>query len=411
MLYVWWSGCSWSPPVPAGKGEHMVEKISVPLRHVLVPTVVLALLAGCGESNTYVPPPPPKVTVAPPIKRTITRYLEATGNTAAVNTVNLVARVPGFVETITYKDGDLVKQGTTLFTIEPETYQLKLKQSEAAEASARATLVQTQAEYERQADLYARQSGTKTALDNAIAGRDTAKAALDQAGVNTKLAAMNYDYSSVTAPFDGIVTARTVSIGEYVGATSQPTVLATIVQLDPIYVNFNVNEQDVLRIRAGIRERGLTAEDLRKVPVQVGLQTEEGFPHSGTLDYAAPSVDASTGTLPVRAILQNPKRVLLPGLFVRVRVPLREQPDALLVPDVALGSDQSGRYLLIAGKDNVVEQRKVEVGPLEGTLRVIDKGISPDDRVIVNGLLRAIPGQKIDPQTAAAQASGTTRAN
>ena len=411
MLYVWWSGCSWSPPVPAGKGEHMVEKISVPLRHVLVPTVVLALLAGCGESNTYVPPPPPKVTVAPPIKRTITRYLEATGNTAAVNTVNLVARVPGFVETITYKDGDLVKQGTTLFTIEPETYQLKLKQSEAAEASARATLVQTQAEYERQADLYARQSGTKTALDNAIAGRDTAKAALDQAEVNTKLAAMNYDYSSVTAPFDGIVTARTVSIGEYVGATSQPTVLATIVQLDPIYVNFNVNEQDVLRIRAGIRERGLTAEDLRKVPVQVGLQTEEGFPHSGTLDYAAPSVDASTGTLPVRAILQNPKRVLLPGLFVRVRVPLREQPDALLVPDVALGSDQSGRYLLIAGKDNVVEQRKVEVGPLEGTLRVIDKGISPDDRVIVNGLLRAIPGQKIDPQTAAAQASGTTRAN
>jgi RND family efflux transporter MFP subunit len=370
-----------------------------------------AVLAGCGESNTYVPPPPPKVTVAQPVKKTITRYLQATGNTAAVNTANLVARVPGFLETIKYKDGDLVKKGTILFTIEQETYELKYKQSQAAEQSTRATQIQMQAEYERQADLVPRGAASKAALDNALANRDAAQANYLQAQINTKLAEINYAYASVTAPFDGIVTARTVSVGEYVGATSTPTVLATIVQLDPIYVNFNVDEQEVIRIRAAARERGMTPEDLRKVQVRVGLQSEQGYPHVGTLDYAAPTIDPSTGTLAVRAILQNAQRALLPGYFVRVQVPLAQQADALLVPDTALGADQSGRYLLVVGKDNVVEQRKVEIGQLDGTQRVIEKGISPTDQVIVAGLLRAIPGQKVDPQTATAAEASGSRAN
>jgi len=371
-----------------------------------------AVLAGCGESNTYVPPPPPKVTVAQPVKKTITRHLQATGNAAAVNTANLVARVPGFLETIDYKDGDFVKKGTVLFTIERETYELKYKQSQAAEQSSRAIQIQMQAEYERQADLVPRGAASKSALDNALANRDNAQANYLQAQINTKLAAINFDYSSVTAPFDGIVTARTVSVGEYVGATSTPTVLATIVQLDPIYVNFSVDEQEVIRIRAGMRERGITPEELRtRVPVSVGLQSEEGFPHAGTLDYVAPSIDSSTGTLAVRAILQNPQRALLPGYFVRVQVPLTQQADALLVPNTALGADQSGRYLLVVGKDNIVEQRKVDVGPVDGDLRVIEKGISPTDQVIVSGLLRAIPGQKVDPQTAAAAGASGARAN
>src|SRR5262245_1033684 len=320
---------------------------------IVAALVLTAMLAGCGESNTYVPPPPPKVTVAPPAKKTITRFLQATGNTAAVNSANLVARVPGFLETIDYKDGDFVKKGTVLFTIERETYELKYKQAQAAEQSARATQIQTQAEYERQADLVPRGAASKSALDNALANRDSAQANYLQSQINTKLAAINFDYSTLTAPFDGIVTTRTVSVGEYVGATSSPTVLATIVQLDPIYVNFNVDEQEVIRIRAGMRERGLTPEDLKKIPVRVGLQSEEGYPHSGMLDYAAPTIDSSTGTLPVRAIFQNAQRALLPGYFVRVQVPLGQEADAMLVPDTALGADQSGRYLLVVGKDNV----------------------------------------------------------
>jgi RND family efflux transporter MFP subunit len=359
-------------------------------------------LAACDNRNTYVPPPPPKVTVAQPEQRNITLYLEATGNAAAVNSANLVARVAGFVETINYKDGDMVKKGTVLFTIEPETYKLKLGQTQAAEASARATVVQTDTDYERQATLVKTNAVSKSTFDSAVAARDSAHANLTQAEISAQLAAMNLGYASVTAPFDGIVTARTVSVGEYVGGTSTPTVLANIIQLQPIYVNFNVSEQDVIRIREDMRKRGLTPEDIKKVPIDVGLQTEQGYPHKGMLDYAAPQVDQSTGTLAARGVLENTDRALLPGNFVRVRVPIGGMLDkALLVPEAALGSDQGGRYLLVAGKDDVVEQRKIEVGPLEGTQRVITKGIAADDRVIVDGLLRAVPGQKVDPHTAA----------
>jgi len=201
----------------------------------------------------------------------------------------------------------------------------------------------------------------------------------------------------VVAPFDGVVSTHLVSVGELVGVAS-PTQLATIVQLDPIYVTFNVNEQDVLRIRAQSIRKGLTSNDLKQVPIEVGLQSESGYPHQGKLDYAAPTVNQSTGTLAVRGVLPNADRVLLPGYFVRVRVPLAQQPAALLVPDAALGSDQAGRYLLVVNGDNVVEQRKVQIGPREGDLRVIDGGLKPDDRVVIAGLLRAIPGQKVDPQ-------------
>lgn len=362
--------------------------------------LTLATLAACGERNTYVAPPPPKVTVAQPVKRTVTHYLEATGNTAAVNTADLVARVAGFVQSINYNDGEFVKKGTVLFTIEPETYKLKLDQAKAGEKSAEATVTQTQTDYERQAVLAKTNAVSKSVLDSAIAARDTARANLTQAKISVELAARDYGYSSVTAPFDGTVTARTVSIGAYVGGSTPPTVLATIVQPDPIYVNFTVSEQDALRIGAKIRKRGLTPEDLKKVPVEVGLQTEEGYPHVGHLDYSSPTVDASTGTLAARAVFDNPKRVMLPGMFVRVRVPTTKEDNALLVPDAALGTDQSGRYLLVVGKDNVVEQRHVEIGAREGALRVIEKGIKPDDRVIVAGLLRAVPGQKVEPQNA-----------
>jgi RND family efflux transporter MFP subunit len=170
------------------------------------------------------------------------------------------------------------------------------------------------------------------------------------------------------------------------------------VALDPIYVNFNVNEQDVLRIREDARRRGMTTNELRQLPIEIGLQTETGFPHKGKLDYISPSLNQSTGTLAVRGVLPNPDRALLPGFFVRVRVPFDEQHSALLVADTALGSDQAGRYVLVVNSENVVEQRKVQTGPIEGDLRVIESGLKPDDKVVVAGLLRAIPGQKVDPQ-------------
>ena len=356
----------------------------------------MAMLSAC-EQNTFVPPPPPKVDVAVPAQGAFTRYLEATGNTAPVKSVDLVARVQGFLQSIDYTDGALVKEGTPLFTIEPETYKLKLEQAQAAEAGAQATLKQAEADFKRQQELVQRQAVSQATLDSSTATRDNAQASLLQAQVNTKIAAVNYGYTHVAAPFDGVVSAHLVSIGELVGASS-PTQLATIVALDPIWVNFNVNEQDVLRIRAEARRRGLTADDLRQLPIEIGLQTETGFPHKGRLDYAAVTLNQSTGTLPVRGVLSNSNRALLPGFFVRVRVPLDQVQNALFVPDVALGSDQAGRYLLVVNGENIVEQRKVRVGPLEGGLRVIEEGLKADDRVITAGLLRAIPGQKVEPQ-------------
>jgi RND family efflux transporter MFP subunit len=355
-----------------------------------------AILGAC-EQNTFVPPPPPKVDVATPVQKSITRYLDATGNTAPVKSVDLVARVQGFLQAINYKDGSPVKEGTTLFTIEPETYKLKLDQAQAAEAGAQASLKQAELDYKRQVDLVQKQAVSQSTLDTSTSNRDNAQANLQQAQANTKIAQVNYGYTNVAAPFDGIVTAHLVSVGELVGVAS-PTQLATIVALDPIYVNFNVNEQDVLRVRAEARRRGITVDDLRQLPVEIGLQSETGYPHKGTLDYFAPQINQSTGTLAVRGILKNADRQLLPGYFVRVRVPIEQNVGAMLVPDVALGSDQAGRYVLVVNAENVVEQRKVTTGPLEGDLRVIESGLKADDKVVVAGLLRAIPGQKVDPQ-------------
>jgi RND family efflux transporter MFP subunit len=369
---------------------------SAPVRRAAFAIAAMGVLSAC-EQNTFVPPPPAKVDVAVPVQRSFTRYLETTGNTAAIKNVDLVARVQGFLQSINYKDGAFVKEGTSLFTIEPDTYKLKLEQAQAAESGAQASVRQTDADFKRQQELVQRQAVSQATLDNSTSARDNAQANLLQAQINTKIAAVNYGYTNVVAPFDGVVSAHLASVGELVGASS-PTQLATIVSLDPIYVNFNVNEQDVLRIRAEARRRGMTADDLRQLPVEVGLQTETGFPHAGKLDYAAATLNQSTGTLPVRGVLPNSDRALLPGFFVRVRVPLDQVQNALFVPDVALGSDQAGRYLLVVNGENIVEQRKVRVGPLEGGLRVIEEGLKADDRVITAGLLRAIPGQKVEPQ-------------
>ena len=356
-----------------------------------------ALLAGC-EQNAFVPPPPPSVDVAVPVQRSVTRYLEATGNTAPIKQVDLVARVQGVLQAISYQDGAFVKEGTSLFTIEPETYKLKLDQAQAAEAGAQASVKQADADYKRQADLVQRQAVSQATLDTSTSNRDNAQASLQQAQANTKIAAVNFGYTNVTAPFDGIVSAHLVSVGELVGASSPPTQLATIVQLDPIYVNFNISEQDVLRVRAEAAKRGVSTAELRTLPIEVGLQTETGYPHKGKLDYVSPILNQSTGTLPVRGILSNPDRVMLPGYFVRIRVPFDKQDNALLVPDTSLGSDQAGRYVLVVNSDNVVEQRKVQAGALEGDLRVIESGLKPDDKIVIAGLLRAIPGQKVDPK-------------
>lgn len=365
------------------------------------------LLAGCEEPNRYVPPPPPQVAVANPLRMNVIGYLEETGTLAAVNSVDLVARIPGFVTAIQYTDGAFVKKGAPLFQIEPEPYKAKWDQAVAAVDAAKAQLANSEAEFERQADLVKRQVSTQANYDKALAQRDSDKANLEAQQANAEVAKINYGYTQVSAPFDGIVTARLISVGEYVGANGTPTKLATIVQIDPIWANFNINEQDVQRVRAERAKMGLTSNDVSNIPVEVGLQTDTGFPYEGHLDYAAPTVTPGTGTLAVRGIFANPNAALLPGYFVRVRVPGPGQ-ERLLVPDVAIGADQGGRYVLVLNVDDVVEQRKIEPGQHVGSMRVILNGLKPEDRVVVDGLLRAVPGQKVAPKLETLKAPSQT---
>ena len=364
-------------------------------------TASLLLLSACKkEENTYVPPPPPPVGVSQPLNITVTPYIDYTGNTVAVNQVNLEARVEGFLTAIDYVDGTFAPKDKTLFVIEQPPYQAQLAEAEAKLKSLQANRAYAQAQLQRQMDLAPKGFSTQADLDQARAKRDALDADILDAKAGIDIATINLGYTEVKAPFDGVVTNHLQSVGALVGVTS-PTQLATIVQIDPIWMTFNMSEQDVLRIRANMAKRNLTLKDIDKVPCEVGLMIEEGFPHEGHLDYAAPEVDPSTGTLLVRCIFENKNRALIPGLFARVRVPLIGQTgQALLVPDVAIGTSQLGRYLLLVDKDNSVEQRVVEVGQLFGNLREITKGLAADDRVVIGDTQRAIPGRKVAPQEA-----------
>ena len=362
-------------------------------------------VAACKPDNKFVAPPPPEVSVALPLQQKVVPYIEQTGNTQAVNTVDLVARVEGFLTEIEYQDGQFAKKGEPLFKIDPTTYAAKVKQAEAEVVSSKALLVQAEAEFKRQETLLRQNISAQNTYDQAKAKRDSNQANVENQTANLVIAQANLDYTGVVAPFDGVVTKRLVSIGELVGATG-PTKLATIVQLDPIYVSFNLSEQDVLNIRRNLADRRITLEQLNKVPIEIGLMTEQGYPHKGHLDYVSPNVDPTTGTVLVRGVFDNPDRTLLPGFFVRVRVPVGlAEKTMLVVPDRVLAEDQAGRYLMVVNKDNVVEQRRVKVGQLlVGNLRAIDSGLSADDRVVITTNGRAIPGAKVVPKQTTIQA-------
>jgi RND family efflux transporter MFP subunit len=372
-------------------------------RNSRVGLTVLALaaaaLGGCKKDNQLVPPPPAEVGVAAPLRQSVVPYIEQTGNTQAFATVDLVARVEGFLTAIDYKDGQYAKKGDLLFQIEPTIYDAKVKQAEAELASAKAQLLQAQAEFVRQETLLRQNVSAQNTYDQAKAKRDSAQANVENQTANLAIATANLGYTRVTAPFDGIVTRHLISVGELVGATAA-TELASIVRLDPIYVSFNMSEQDVLNIRNNLAGRRLTREELVKIPLEIGLMNEEGYPHKGHLDYVSPDIDATTGTIQVRGVFDNPDRTLLPGFFVRVRVPLGlGEKSMLVVPDRVLAEDQSGKYLLVVGKDDVVEQRRVKVGQLlVGNLRVIDSGLADGDKVVVTTNGRAIPGTKVVPK-------------
>ena len=368
--------------------------------------LLLLALTGCKKENAYVPPPPAEVGVAHPTMRIFAPYIESTGTVVAYNQVTVMARVQGFVQQIAYTDGEQVKAGQLLFLIEPAPYEAQLQQAQAALAGDQAQYDFAAPEYERQYALGKdKLAASQSAIDNARAARDSARAKVQADHASVASAAINLGYTRVTAPFDGVVTNHLVSLGQLVGQGS-PTSLANVVQLDPIYVTFNVPDQRVQQFHAALAEKGLTAISPNAVAVRIGLPTQSGFPYEGRLDYVSPTADATTGTVMVRVVVDNPHRDLLPNYLVHVRASAQVlAAPALFVPNVALGTDQQGRYVLVADKNDVVAQKHVETGQEDGALTVITAGLEPDESVVVTGLDRAIPGSKVAPQPAPPPAS------
>jgi RND family efflux transporter MFP subunit len=358
---------------------------------------VLAFFAGC-RGHTSSSAPPPTVTVAKPVSQTVTDFLSFTGNTAATNSVTLVARVEGYLEKVHFADGSPVKKGDLLFTIQQDQYKAQLQQAEAQVAAQKAALQHAVTELARYTALIKEDAATQTEVDHWTYENASAAAALASAQAQVELAKLNLGYTQVRAPFDGRIGRHLVDPDNLVGAMGQQTNLAQIDQIDPMYVYFTINERDLLHVIERMRQTPAPTFAERNIPVFVGLSTEDGYPHEGRLDFAAISVAPTTGTLQVRGIIPNSDGSVLPGLFVRVRVPRPEQRNALLVRGEAISFDQQGSYLLIVNAHNVVERRGVKTGSQVGELIVVEEDLKPDDLVIVEGVLQAIPGREVNPQ-------------
>ena len=355
-----------------------------------------AIVAGCRRSDST--PPPAQVTVVKPVIQTVTDYLEFTGNTAATDSVSLVARVEGFLQSVHFADGARVKKGELLFTIQQDQYKAQLQQAQAQLAAQKASLWHANKELARYTNLLKEDAATQTEVDHWRYEKDNATAGVLSAQAQVEIAKLNLGYTTVRAPFDGRIGRHLVNPGNLVGSVGQPTELAQIDRIDPIYVYFTINERDLLRIVA--ENKGLTGKSLaeRKIPAQFELSNEKNYPHTGLLDFASISVSSTTGTLQLRGIFPNRDLTILPGLFVRIRVPAALMEDALMVPADAVNFDQQGEYLLLVNDKNLVERRSVTLGPQVGDLQAIEKGLRRDDWVIVEGILQAIPGRVVSPQ-------------
>jgi RND family efflux transporter MFP subunit len=366
-------------------------------------TAVLALailLVSCGQSQPPGPPPPPAVTVAKAIKRTIVDYDEYVGRFTAVNSVEVRARVSGYLDGLHFKDGQLVKQGDLLFTIDKRPFQNALDQARANLVQAKSNQAFTESDFTRGQQLVRDKTITDQTFEQRSQAYRNAQASVSNAEAAVRQADLDMEFTELRAPIDGRIGDRRVSPGNLVtgGTTGNTTLLATIVSTDPIQFEFTFDEASYLRYE---RLKGGQDVASRGAGVKVALKLidENDFDHEGSMDFVDNVIDRSTGTIRGRATFGNSNGVFTPGMFARVRLPASPPSEGLLVPDDAVGTEQARKFLLTVNADNTVVPKYVTLGQVTNDgLRVIKDGLGPDDRVMVNGLLRARPGQKVTPQ-------------
>jgi RND family efflux transporter MFP subunit len=368
-------------------------------------------VAGCGQPEPPTPKPP-EVTVATPLRRDVTFYQDFTGRTAAVQRAEVRARVAGFLQRMDFRVGDDVRKGQVLFVIEPEPYQAQRDQAEASLRSAEANRDRAQSDLDRLEEAIKTNAVSQQDVTRARAELAQAEASVLSSQAELAQAKIQLEYTEVRSPVAGKADRNLVDLGNLVGRT-EATLLTTVMQMDPLWVYFDLPETTVLELLADLRGLGLKSprdlenEDLREATkFFVGTQVEEGFPHEGQLNFLSNTVDPATGTVEVRGEVPNHDRTLLPGVFVRVRVPGRVIPDSIVVSERAIGTDLGGKYVLVVGDDDVVEQRYVQLGPREDDgYVVVTGGLEGDETYIVSGLLRARPGLPVTPKAEGAAGS------
>jgi RND family efflux transporter MFP subunit len=366
--------------------------------------VLASALAGCGDGQKASAPPPPEVIVATPVKQTVTDYDEYVGRFVAIDSVEVRARVSGYLESVHFTDGQLVKQGDLLFTIDRRPFRNALDQMRANLETAKSNLKFTKADFDRASQLVREKTITDQTFEQRAQAYRNAEAAVAAGEAQVRQAELDLAFSELRAPISGRIGDRRVSPGNLVtgAAGSTTTLLATIVSMDPIRFEFTFDEASFLRYER-LSKQG-DGNDIASrgggTAVSLKLIDEKDFAHKGRMDFIDNVIDRTTGTIRGRAVLDNPKGLFTPGMFGRVRVPGSAPYEALLVPDAAVGTEQIRKYLLVVNKDNVATQKFVTLGPVIGdNMRVIRDGIAADDRVVVSGLMRARPGTKVTPKT------------
>jgi len=374
---------------------------SLPWRLAAIFAVAAPLLAACGQSQPPAGPPPPAVTVAKPAERGVTDQDEYVGRFVAVDSVEVRARVSGYLDKVHFRDGQMVKQGDLLFTIDKRPFQNTLDQARGALAQAKANLAFTQADLERAKQLVRDRTITEQAFDQRTQAFRSAEASVAANEAAVRQAELDLEFTDLRAPVAGRIGDRRVSPGNLVtgGTAGNTTLLATIVSLDPIRFEFTMDEASYLRYERFSRSGKEVTGREGGVVVGLKLLDEKGFDHSGYMDFLDNVIDRSSGTIRGRAVFSNPDGVLIPGMFGRIRVPGSPTYQALLLPDVAIGTEQARKFVLAVGADNTAVQKYVTLGPLtDDNLRVIRDGITAGDRIVVNGLMRVRPGQKVTPE-------------
>jgi RND family efflux transporter MFP subunit len=341
------------------------------------------------------PPPPPAVTVAAPVQREITEWDEFTGRIEAVETVEVRARVGGQLLSVHFEDGAVVKQGDLLFTIDPATFEADVNRADAEVKRAQAQLDLAKSELARAERLRESNTISSQEYDNWKRRVSELEAALQAASASARSAQLRLSYTKVTAPITGRAGRRLVTPGNLISEPPfAPTLLTTLVTEDPVYCYIDVDERTLLKYYALQR----SGDRNGKIPAELALADETGFPHQGSIDFVDNRVDPTTGTIRLRAVFPNPQRKLTAGLFARVRVPGSARYTTLMIPETAVGADQGLKLVFLVGQSNLVEPRPVEVGPVMDGLRVIRKGLAPTDQVIVNGQARVRPGMPVTPE-------------